>query len=215
MIRTLLFVIMLSINIAFAGDPDHCANCKPTLSGLPSSGVEDLTKLASVASREKELRSLAQGICGYFSMDRSKIAVNVKSIIKKYMKKLDNIDDPTPAQIISFLNKNKNQMLCDRGKTHYMVASFQSGTAYNMLFNTLFFDELVTDDTEEYIDVNAISYTGKNSSPETVLDYMHREVKENAHMKEYIKEVQSLINTFEIDLGGKRYAELPESEKVH
>ena len=71
----------------------------------------------------------------------------------------------------------------------------------------LFFDLLVDDDTEEYIDVNAISYSEDDGKPETVLDFMYREIKKPLP-KSSIEEIKGLIELFENDLGAKRYQEL-------
>ena len=171
--------------------------------------VENLAKFVP----SKKISSLSRKICGQFTGDGSKVAANVKRLIKKHMAKHEGIKNPTAPQIIKFLNQNKNYMTCGHDNQNYMMVSFQHGNAYNQLFNTLFFDELVTDDTEKYIDVNAISFTGPGGKPETVLDYMYREITKG-HSKEYIEEVKSLINTFENDLGGKRYADLSPADKA-
>jgi hypothetical protein len=48
-------------------------------------------------------------------------------------------------------------MLCGKEKKHYMKVAFNHGRAYDQLVNVLFFDEFLSDDESEYIDVNGVS----------------------------------------------------------
>ena len=171
------------------------------------------TQQAKFMSR-RALEILSQSMCGQFTGAGKKVASNIKRIVKKSMAKDGGINNATPAQIVSFLNKYKHYLICGHARENYMMVSFRYGNAYNELFNTLFFDELAPDD-DAYIDVNAVSYIGPNHVPETLLDYLHREVKNKAYLKEYIKEVKNLIVTFEDELiGGKRYADLSDAQKA-
>lgn len=104
-------------------------------------------------------------------------------------------------------------MLC--GNTNYMVESFRHG-AFNQLFNIFFYEELLVEDEDLYVDINAISYTGgvTETEPETVLDYMYREVKRESRSKKSRREIQYLIDFFVSDLGGKRFAELTDEEQA-
>lgn len=197
----LLLTFLLSIN-------SYAANDTPA----DDNGMKMVEKLTSLAP-SKKIGTLSRNICGQFTGDGSKVAANVKRLVKKHMAKHEGIKNPTAPQIIKFLNRNKNHMTCGHDNQNYMMVSFQHGKSYSHLFNTLFFDELVTDDTDQYIDVNAISYSGPKGTPETVLDYMYREIKDKTNSKEYIKEVKDLIYIFENDLGGKRYADLSPAEK--
>ncbi|GBL05947.1 sucrose-6-phosphate hydrolase [Glaciecola sp. KUL10] len=67
---------------------------------------------------------------------------------------------PTPQEIIRFLNKYRNQMLC--GNTNYMVKSFMH-CAYHQLFNVFLFEDLLIEDEELYININAISFATANN----------------------------------------------------
>lgn len=83
-------------------------------------------------------------------------------------------------------------MLC--GNTNYMVESFRHG-AYDELFNIFFYEELLVEDEDLYVDINAISYTAgvTENEPETVLDYMCREIKDPSLPEKLRGEIQYLI----------------------
>jgi hypothetical protein len=141
------------------------------------------------------------------------VAKSSKAAVIRHMDKYENIQNPTPEQIIRFLNRNKNHMLC--GNTNYMVESFRHG-AYDELFNIFFYEELLVEDEGLYVDINAISYTGgvTENEPETVLDYMYREVKRESRSKKSRREIQRLIEMFEEYFNGKRFGELTDEEQA-
>jgi hypothetical protein len=160
-----------------------------------------------------EINQLSANICAKYGGDATQVAIRIKATIIRHMKKHENNLKPTPEQIIKFLNKYKNQLLC--GNTNYMVESFRHG-AFNQLFNIFFYEELLVEDEDLYVDINAISYTGgvTETEPETVLDYMDRRVKAEIVPTKQKKEIQYLIDFFVSDLGGKRFAELTEEEQA-
>ncbi|WP_353536988.1 hypothetical protein [Colwellia sp. KU-HH00111] len=162
---------------------------------------------------------LANQICAYYTSNASKVAENVKRSVINHMKKYEKISNPTPTQMVTFLNRNKHYMTCGDDDTGYMVESFRHG-AYDQLFNVFMFDYLLLDDESLFVDINAISYTaGKENTqsgpgkPELTLDYMDRESINPANADRMRKEIKDLIEFFEGDLGGKRYHELTEQEK--
>ncbi|MDP5132678.1 MAG: hypothetical protein NWQ54_17530 [Paraglaciecola sp.] len=75
---------------------------------------------------------------------------------------------------------------------------------------------LLVEDEDLYVDINSISYTGgvAEKEPETVLDYMYREVKVQWRGKKSRCEIQDLIDFCVSDLGGKRFAELTGEEQA-
>ncbi|WP_298554583.1 hypothetical protein [uncultured Algibacter sp.] len=160
----------------------------------------------------KRYSLLSHKICSYYVGNANEVAEKTKSAIKNHLIKYENIINPTTAQMIAFLNKNKNCMTCGDDNKHYMMVSFDHGNAYNQLFNVLYLDEFLTED-ENYIDVNGISYTGANGTPITVLDYMYKRVGDPNINKTLKAEITDLMKTFEIELGAKRYYELTEEEK--
>ena len=161
---------------AVEGDPSTpCIDCGVHLRGDSTKGLTDVTKLATLGV-SKNIKDLSNQICLNYRGDSTKVASNVKEVILDHMKKYENISNPTPTQMVKFLNRNKNFMTCGDDNAGYMVESFRHG-AYDQLFNVFMFDYLLLDDENLYVDVNAISYTGGKSGtePETTLDYMYRE----------------------------------------
>lgn len=160
----------------------------------------------------EKIRNLASGICMDFMNDGNVIAENVRLLIINHMKKFENTTSPSSADIIKFLNKNKNFMTCGEEDKHYMKESFDHGRAYDQLFNVLFFEELLTDDESLWVDINAISLN-ENGKPETVLDYMYIQIADMTNTEQVRNEIKSLIETFEQYLGGKRFVDLPKAEQ--
>ena len=172
-----LVTILSSLSL-FAADTDPstpCIDCGVHLRGDSTKGLTDVTKLATLGVSEN-IGVLASRICAFYTSDSTKVAENVKKSIINHMKKYEKISNPTPTQMVKFLNRNKNFMTCGDDNAGYMVESFRHG-AYDQLFNVFMFDYLLLDDENLYVDVNAISYTGGKSGtePETTLDYMYRE----------------------------------------
>ena len=87
--------------------------------------------------------------------------------------------------------------------------AFDHGRAYDQLFNVLFFDEFLSDDESEYIDVNGVSVNA-NGEIQTVLDYMYTDLSRLIKIR---NEIKDLIDFFEFDLGAKKYTYLKENEK--
>ena len=104
-------------------------------------------------------------------------------------------------------------MLCSN--TNYMVESFKHG-AHDDLFNIFFYEDLLVEDEDLYVDINAISYTGgvTENEPETTLDYMHRRVQDKILTEQAQGEIQYLIEMFEEYFDGKRFAELTDEEQA-
>jgi len=163
----------------------------------------------------ENIGSLSGTICGLYRLAGDKVALNVKVAIEKHMLDYEKIANPTPEQIIQFLNRNKNFMTCGKNNKHYMMVSFEHGNAYDQLFNVLFFDWLLVEGDSLYIDVNAYSFTGPpdGKSPESVLDYMYRDTKNKRNTRQTINEIKELIEVFEFNLGAKRYRDFTPEQK--
>ena len=179
---------------------------------LLSSNLSHAIQQDDVGISEK-IGLLSEAICSIYLKDATKVAKSSKAAVIRHMDRYENIQNPTPEQMIRFLNRNKNHMLC--GNTNYMVESFRHG-AYDELFNIFFYEELLIEDEDLYVDINAISYTGgvTETEPETVLDYMYREVKRESRSKKSRGEIQRLIEMFEEYFDGKRFAELTDEEQA-
>ena len=163
----------------------------------------------------KNIKALAGRICLYYNMSGKNIARDAKKAIKKYMTKYEGIQHPTGKQMLLFLNKNKHKMTCKRDglEKNYMMVAFDR-SAHNALFDGLLFSDLTPRDRKIKPDVNAVSYTGKNGIPETVLDYMNRIIANKRNSRGFIKEVQNLKDTFVKHLDGKRFDQLPAKEQA-
>lgn len=175
----------------------------------------------------EEIAQLTRNMCSQYAGDATKVGKSIKEILVNFLmaeKKAENpnlkqVPPPSSEEMVKFLNKYKNQMLC--GNTHYMVESFRHG-AYHQLFNVFLYGELLTEglvlrDEPLFVDINAISYTGgvTENDPETVLDFMYREVKVQTRSKGSRREIQDLIDFFETEeIDGKRFAELTDEEQA-
>lgn len=171
-----------------------------------SKGLDESVRKITGLAPSENIDNLAINICMKFKMDGNKVASEVKKVILLHLKTYEDLPNPSVDQIIKFLNHNKNYMTCGNGN-HYMKEAFDHGKAYDQLFNVLFFDELLSDDDSLYIDVNAVSMN-KAGNPETVLDYMYKQYADMTNTKQIRDEIKSLIETFEIYLGGKKYVNL-------
>ncbi len=174
----------------------------------------ELKQRAEQLGISENIGMLSRTLCGYYGRDGDKVALNVKGAIERHMLKYEKISNPTPEQIIQFLNRNKNFMTCGKNNKHYMMVSFEHG-AYDQLFNVLFFDWLLLDDDSQYIDVNAYSFTGPpdGTSPESLLDYMYRATQNLSYAKLTVIEIQELIEVMEFNLGAKRYRDFTPEQK--
>ena len=209
MLKINIFLIMLMISTNVLGEvtQDGCDECMAKMEGNPADEVKQFEPLAKIGASEN-IEELAGTICNYYLLAGADMAKKIKTVITNHIAKYEKVISPSKAQIIQFLNKNKNYMMCGEDKkTNYLVAAFGNTGSINQLYNILFFDLLVDDDTEEYIDVNAISYSEGDGKPETVLDFMYREIKK-PRAKSTLDEIKGLIELFENDLGAKRYHEL-------
>ena len=209
MLKKNIFLIMLMISTNVLGEVTQggCDDCMTKIEGSPADEVKQFEPLAKIGASEN-IEELAGTICNYYLLAGADMAKKIKTVITNHIAKYEKVISPSKAQIIQFLNKNKNYMMCGEDKkTNYLVEAFGNEASINQLYNVLFFDLLVDDDTEEYIDVNAISYSTPDGKPETVLDFMYREIKKPLP-KSSIEEIKGLIELFEEDLGAKRYQEL-------
>ena len=176
-----------------------------------------LPPMASAAreSDTEKLRTLAGQICGYYNSAGEKIAQKSKAAIQRYMARHEGLKNPTGKQMLLFLNKNKHKLTCKRDgvEKNYMMVAFDRG-AEQSLFDELMFTELTPEDQSVIPDVNAVSYTGANGTPQTVLDYMDKLISTNAMGSENTKQYKDLRETFVEELGAKKFNELPAKEQA-
>lgn len=158
---------------------------------------------------------LARSICFLYEASGSKMVDEIKSTVIKYMDIIEGIKRPTNAQILQFLNDNKHAMTCGKDNRNYMMVAFDNGHAHKKLIEDLFLDVFYDESEQVFIDINAISNSGPNGQPETVLDYMYRRVG-TAASQGFKKEIEDLIDAFEEEtvLGAKRCPDLPECKAL-
>jgi len=175
----------------------------------------ELKQRAEQLGISENITALSNEFCLIYGLEGSKVALNIKDAIKRHMLRYEKIANPTPEQIILFLNRNKNFMTCGKDNKHYMMVSFEHSRAYDELLNVLFFDTLLLDDDSLYIDVNAYSFTGPPGgvSPESLLDYMYWSSMDGRQSRQTISEIKELIEFFEGDLGAKRYRDFTPEQK--
>jgi len=185
--------------------------------GLMAAPLSDseLKQRAEQLGISENILDLSSELCLIYGLDGSKVALNVKDAIERHMLRYEKNDNPSPEQIIQFLNHNKNFMTCGDDNKHYMMVSFEHGNAYDQLFNVLFFDWLLVDDDSLYIDVNAYSFTGPpdGKTPESLMDYMYRESKNRSNSRQTNNEIKELIEVMEFNLGAKRYRDFTPQQK--
>ena len=143
------------------------------------------------------------------------MVADIKKQIHKHMSRYENMTNPTNVQILQFLNRNKHAMTCGKDNRNYMMVAFDNGHAHKKLFEDVFLDVFYDESEQVFIDINAISNSGPNGQPETVLDYMYRRVG-TANNPIFEKEIEDLIDAFEEEtvLGAKRCPDLPECKAL-
>jgi hypothetical protein len=208
--------ILLSINFsakAVEKNPSGLnAHAKDSLKTYPKESLSLERGMTSISS--ENIGALSEELCGYFIAEGKDIPKLSKKAIEDHMKDYEGIVSPSKAQMVKFLNHNKNYMTCGKEEKNYMMVSFEYGRAYDELFNMLFFDLLVPEDESIHIDVNAISY--HRGKPETVLDFMYREYNDLTISKGKKAEVGSLIETFEMEpFYAKKHAKLLNKNEKH
>jgi hypothetical protein len=126
-------------------------------------------------------------------------------------------ENPTPDQVAIFLNKHHQDMTCDKNgkQVHYMRYAFERGLAFYSLFKKYLSDKIWMNMKDESltINVNAVSYMGPNDEPETVLDYMLREVKRPGISAERKGKINETINVLVDRFDAKTYAKLLKEEE--
>ena len=176
-----------------------------------------LPQVASAAKGDdtERFRSLANSICGFYLVSGSRIAQRSKGVIQRFIAKYEGIQHPTGKQMLLFLNKYKHKLTCktDGVEKNYMMVAFDR-RAERTLFDELMFTMLTPEDQSVLPDVNAVSYTGANGAPETVLDYMERLIKTNALGRKNTKQIKDLKETFVEELGAKRFDQLSAKEQA-
>lgn len=175
--------------------------------------VPMLGKAASVDT-DKSLRLLAIRICINYSASGMNVAKDSRRDIVNHIKKHEGISHPSVAQMVTFLNHNKDKMTCGKGKNkkNYMMVAFDRG-AYRGLYRDLFVKQLTPKDKSVLIDINAVSYNGPNGAPITVLDYMNGKLADPRNTDGFKKEIERLKRLFSKKFGAKTFAQLPKAEQ--
>jgi len=212
----LILTFTLTAVQAIPTDPENCAGGDKALSGQPTTDeLKDIEKITK-HDNSKAIGALSARICAIYSLSGVNIAKDAKKAIKSYMRRHENNSNPTGAQILQFLNKNRHKMTCkDRNgvEKNYMKYAFDR-SAQGSLFEALFMDDLIPDDLSVLINVNAVSNTGPGGTPETVLDYMDKIIDGKDSSRAFIGEVKALREILIEDLGAKNFKDLPADEQA-
>lgn len=164
----------------------------------------------SASDDDSRFLGLAEAICGYYGSTGANFQTKFNEAMKSHMGKFENTPNPTPKQIVDYLNRNKDKMTCGSGKNekNYMMVAFDE-SAHIVLFQKIFRGQYIAQDRSARIDVNVVSYTGENGAPETLVDYLDRMLAENKRSEGILKQVKKLRKYFVIKLDGKKFSELP------
>jgi len=81
----------------------------------PENKTDDASKLKAQGI-SKYSYALANEICSDYVGDASEVGNNVKNSVIRHMQEYENITNPTPTEMVKFLNRNKHYMMC--GNTH-------------------------------------------------------------------------------------------------
>lgn len=195
-----------------ADDPSNCVHCKTNLRGEPSKSMGGAGKImravAEVQDEKIKLKVLAGRICYLYSQS-GQIPKDTKKLISDYMTSND-YSQPTLANMIKFLNHNKNNLQCS-GRSFIKEAINQR--VYKPMVYSLLTSEFDTGD--EYINFNAIDVV--DGKPETIVDYMDYIIANGEKRGEqYIKEVSELRDYLmdeEDGFAAKRFKDLPQDEQ--
>ena len=116
-------MIALSMNAwskAVETDPSACKeNSKDGLKIYPKKKLTLEKGMANLSS--ENIGSLSEELCGYFIDAGRNIPKLSKKAIEDHMKLYEGITNPSKAQMIKFLNHNKNYMTCGKDDKNYMM----------------------------------------------------------------------------------------------
>ena len=213
--KALFSVIFLLSLTTFAMAKEPCpGQCKRSLEGMPDTQeIDSLAKsskqYAKYVPNKEKLRSLAANICSKYGLRGNQIASGVKTLVKNYMIKHAGYKTTENKDIVRFLNENKDYMTCGKEKKNYMMVAFDNG-AHNELFRRLFAKDLYekTDKKNTKVDINAVSLTGPNGTPETVLDYIDKVISTSKTRGAFISEVKRVKSMFTKHFGAKKFSQL-------
>ena len=195
-------------------DSNNCPACITLAAntvGAQSSSIEK----RYTHDNSSSMRSLARKICFIFTFSGLDVAKNTKKWIGKHMLKHHGINNPSGTQMLQFLNRNRHKMTCKDKygvEKNYMKYAFDR-RASKSLFEQLFIEDLPPEDLSVMINLNEISNTGKNGTPETVLDYMNKLIKDKIHGDAMTNDIKLLREFFVEEMGAKKYSELTPTEQ--
>lgn len=155
----------VSSGIFILGDPSTSDDCEDCIGNLISTGREPkvVDEFTTFNEEQYKLQDLATQICGLYKASTN-IPGDTKELVSSYMIEND-MGAPTTANMIKFLNQNKNHLQCyGRNYIKYSVIK----KSYEPMIYKLLTSELVADNN--FIDFNAVDIV--NGKPETLLDYI-------------------------------------------
>lgn len=191
-------------------------------------------------------RELAGQLCAYtqtaspsrlnklfmYSVKRYMMLNPLRNLSEEELTELDvlnKLDEPNIPDVINFLNRHKNEMLCLRTEgdgeyyVNYMISVILESHSPEYFLDYFLLEELSLDDealeSNVFIDYNAISID-RRGFPMTLLDFLEV-FKQNPFVHEGDKNwIDSFVGTItwvdvedDFNWGTKTFAELPQKEK--
>ena len=217
--RALLIILGLALSHG-ALAKEACDHCGMMLAANTTESANAQGEELAKYDDKYKIEGLSINICSIIADQGNQIAPKVNIAIEEYLKKHEGIKNPTKAQKIKFLNRNKDIMTCDGKHEHYMKHALDKGK-YREVFTGLFGDLGVTKDGL-HVDVNAVtlhadvrSAVKQDAEPETVLDYVDFIIATNKYGEAYSKELKRFRRSLTKYYGAKKFSELPADVQAH
>ena len=204
----ILFIISINHSSMAAGSHDNKAPFTE----------EDFAQYNKISEAEKKLsiKWLSNQICKGYVDRAGNYPEFFDTTVRKHLKEHYGIEHAKAKQITNFLNANKQSLMCniDGVKISYMAYAFDRG-AEKALFRKVFRSKYFKEDRSALINVNAVSLSGPNGEPETVLDYMNRKLANTKNNPGLVTAIKRLRGYFKRRLKAKTFNELDKDTQLH
>ena len=181
---------------------------------------EDFAQFSQLTEKQKKkgLKNLSADICNGYFFDGGNYPEFFDATVRQHLQEYYGIKHAKAKQITNFLNANKQALMCNdvqNGvKLSYMAYAFDR-LAYNAIFRKVFRSKYFKEDRSALINVNAVSLSGPNGEPETVLDYMNRKLANTKNNPGLVTAIKRLRGYFKRRLKAKTFNELDKDTQLH
>ena len=205
----ILFIISINHSSMAAGSHDNKAPFTE----------EDFAQYNKMSKAQKEaaLKSLTAKICNGYFFKAGNYPEFFDTTVRNHLKEHYGIEHAKAKQIVNFLNANKQALMClidEKTRLSYMAYAFDRGT-YRSIFRKVFRSKYMREDRTAKIDVNAVSLSGPNGEPETVIDYINRKLARTKNNPGLTRAMKELRGYFKRKLNGKTFKELDKDTQLH